>query len=268
MPNALTARSMPLTIASRIPFISLAAPTNSFATASINGANSAVNLFATPVTAWPALKNASFTASIFAASTRDKLTPRAWASSVISISAADPLPNVLTRSTPSRPNNSNETRTLSAWVGNPAIASAIWCICSSTGIFNKSVADNPRVSSAFAADPVPLSATSERPRVNRCNELFNLSFETPVNWPACCKPPRASVVIPNLSAVFARASPAAKLDFINALKPATPTRPAIADVVEKTASETDFKPLFTERNAPFVLSFAVISISCFCLAIF
>ena len=115
------------------------------------------------------------------------------------------------------------------------------------------------------ASPVPIAASAVR-LVNRCNAISIVRVSIPAICAAYLSPPRASVVVPILLAVFASASVACKLREIRRPNPAVPTRPTMAVLAFRTAPATAFNPLVAEPNPALVLSSAFITI-CTLLAI-
>ena len=79
--------------------------------------------------------------------------------------------------------------------------------CSSTGSFAMLFASIPNSFSALTASPVPSAASATR-RTILCIAMLKVSTVTPDVVAAICRPISASVVMPNLLAVFASTSTA------------------------------------------------------------
>ena len=114
----------------------------------------------------------------------------------------------------------------------------------------------PSSISASFASPVPFAASLTR-LVRRCKAMSIVPVLTPVSSAACRKPPRASVVTPILSAVFASVSMFA-IDIL--VRAAAAAVPAVANANPILAALAAKRPAdaVTDLKAAAVLSVAVI----------
>ena len=220
-----------LTTASKHPTTRTATPSplvptsiNSSAAAVINGASSMASFWPTPDIRSPSLLMASPAASTLDASKRENDFPSFSFSTIDSLIPFAPLCISGKRSPPAFPNNATAAWARSAGFLIPTSPSAIRLNASSGARLTNDFADSPIAFNASSAGP-PLTAAVDMATSIFCKPPVNCSLLTPARLAACCKPVKASVLIPKRSDNLATVSMASMLRFTKTVRAPTVRAP-------------------------------------------